>query len=63
VTSTTNDVTFGAPTALFPVARMYGVGDITPLAVTRDGSRFFLPTLVAQPDSDVIHIRTRWGRP
>jgi hypothetical protein len=63
VARTTSDVAFGAPTALFPVGRVAGVADITPLAITRDGSRIYLPQVVEQPDSDVIHIRTGWGRP
>ena len=31
------------------------------LAVSRDGSRFFIPQAVEQPESDVIHIRMGWA--
>lgn len=31
------------------------------LAVSRDGSRFYIPQAVEQPESDVIHIRMGWA--
>jgi hypothetical protein len=34
--------------------------DVSPLAVSRDGSRFYFPQAAEQPDSDVIHVRTGW---
>lgn len=55
------DLAFSAPKMLFPVRPPGGVIDITLLAVTRDGSRIYLPQPVPQPDTDVIHVRTGWG--
>jgi hypothetical protein len=52
------DFRAGTPSALFP-ARLPATtfGDLNFLAVSRDGSRFFIPQAVEQPDSDVIHVR------
>jgi len=33
-------------------------GDLNFLAVSRDGSRFYIPQAVEQPNPDLIHIRT-----
>ena len=56
----------GAATPLFPVfpARLPATtfGDLNFLAVSRDGSRFFIPQAVEQPESDVIHIRMGWAK-
>jgi Tol biopolymer transport system component len=51
------------PSPLFPVrlpATTYG--DLNFLAVSRDGSRFYIPQAVDQPNSDVIHIRMGWTK-
>jgi hypothetical protein len=61
VAITGDDVAFAAAVALFPVGLTGGVEDLTLLAITRDGSRVYLPQLVEQPDSDVIHLRTGWS--
>ena len=49
------------PEPLFPVRPPGGVADVTMLAITRDGSRIYLPQPIEQIDSDVIHIRTGWA--
>jgi hypothetical protein len=36
------------------------VRDLNFLAVSRDGSRFYIPQAVEQPASDVIHVRMGW---
>jgi hypothetical protein len=48
----------GTPSPLFP-ARLPATtfGDLNFLAVSRDGSRFYIPQAVEQPDSGVIHVR------
>jgi Tol biopolymer transport system component len=48
----------GTPSPLFP-ARLPATtfGDLNFLAVSRDGSRFYIPQAVEQRESDVIHIR------
>jgi len=53
----------GTPSALFP-ARLPATtfGDLNFLAVSRDGSRFYIPQAVEQPDSDVIHVRVGWEK-
>ena len=61
VTQAGSGVTFSAPKPLFPVHNPGGVEDQNLLALTRDGSRIYLPQPVEQPDSDVIHIRTGWA--
>ena len=51
----------GAPTPLFPVRLPASTfTDLNFLAVSRDGSRFYIPQAVEQPNSDVIHVRTGW---
>jgi serine/threonine protein kinase len=48
----------GAPTPLLPVRLPAATfSDLNFLAVSRDGSRFYIPQAVDQPGSDVIHIR------
>jgi serine/threonine protein kinase len=37
-------------------------GDLNFLAVSRDGSRFFIPEAVEQPESDVIRVRVGWAK-
>jgi serine/threonine protein kinase len=53
----------GTPSPLFP-ARLPAstFGDLNFLAVSRDGSRFYIPQAVEQPDSGVIHIRMGWAK-
>jgi len=53
----------GIPSPLFP-ARLPATtfGDLNFLAVSRDGSRFYMPQAVEQPESDVIHVRIGWAR-
>jgi hypothetical protein len=57
------EVRAGTPSALFP-ARLPATtfGDLNFLAVSRDGSRFYIPQAVEQPDSDVIHVRMGWAK-
>jgi hypothetical protein len=53
------ELRFGAPVALFSVRPPSGLlGQYSPLAVSRDGSRIFFPQGVEQPDSNVIHVKT-----
>ncbi len=55
---------FGSPMPLFPVRPGMGVAGRNPLAVTRDGSRLFIPQAAEQPeDSNVIHVRSGWATP
>ena len=51
----------GAAAPLFP-ARLPATtfGDLNFLAVSKDGSRFYIPQAVEQPNSDDIHVRTGW---
>ena len=53
----------GTPSPLFP-ARLPATtfGDLNFLAVSRDGSRFYIPQAVEQPESDVIHVRMGWAK-
>ena len=53
----------GTPSPLFP-ARLPATtfGDLNFLAVSRDGSRFYIPQGVEQPASDVIHVRMGWAK-
>ena len=53
----------GIPSPLFP-ARLPATtfGDLNFLAVSRDGSRFYIPQAVEQPESDVIHVRIGWAK-
>jgi hypothetical protein len=52
--------TFSPPEPLFDVGPYVGVSDISVFAVSRDGSRFYLPQAVPQPGSDLIHVRMGW---
>jgi hypothetical protein len=58
-----NDLQPGTPSPLFP-ARLPATtfGDLNFLAVSRDGSRFYIPQALEQPDSDVIHVRVGWAK-
>jgi eukaryotic-like serine/threonine-protein kinase len=53
----------GTPSPLFP-ARLPATtfADLNFLAVSRDGSRFYIPQAVEQPESDVIHVRMGWTK-
>ena len=50
-------------TPLFP-ARLPATtfGDLNFLAVSRDGSRFYIPQAVEQPESDGIQVRMGWAK-
>jgi hypothetical protein len=37
-------------------------GDLNFLAVSRDGSRFYNPQAVKQPESDVVNVRMGWAK-
>jgi hypothetical protein len=52
---------FSTPSPLFP-ARLPATtfGDLNFLAVSHDGSRFYIPQAVEQPDSGVIHVKIGW---
>ncbi len=58
-----NELQPGNPSPLFP-ARLPATtfGDLNFLAVSRDGSKFFIPQAVEQPGSDVIHVRMGWAK-
>jgi hypothetical protein len=58
-----NEFPAGNPSPLFP-ARLPATtfGDLNFLAVSRDGSRFYIPQAVDQPESDVIHVRIGWAK-
>jgi hypothetical protein len=53
----------GTPVPLFP-ARLPATtfGDLNFLAVSRDGSRFYIPQAVKQPESDVINVGVGWAK-
>jgi hypothetical protein len=53
----------GPPVPLFP-ARLPATtfGDLNFLAVSRDGSRFYVPQAVEQPESDVINVLMGWAK-
>jgi hypothetical protein len=53
----------GTPVPLFP-ARLPATtfGDLNFLAVSRDGSRFYIPQPVEQTESDVIDVRMGWAK-
>ena len=55
------DLGFSEPEPLFPVQQPGGVIDVTPLAITRNGARIYMPQPIETIDSDVIHIRTGWA--
>ena len=57
VEGTGSDLRFSNPTALFQVRPPPSVIDVTPLAVSRDGSRIYVAQPVERPNSDVIHVR------
>ncbi len=64
VTGSGEDFRAGMPSRLFPTrlpATTYG--DLNFLAVSRDGSRFFIPQAVQQLGSEVIDFRTSWAKP
>jgi hypothetical protein len=63
VSTSDGDFRAGTPSPLFP-ARLPATtfGDLNFLAVSRDGSRFYIPQAVEQPDSGVIHIRMGWAK-
>ena len=63
VDTSSGEVRAGAPAPLFSVGPVSRVMDVSPLAVSRDGSRFYFPQAVEQPDSDVIHVKTGWPSP
>jgi hypothetical protein len=50
----------GAPQALFSVRPWPRVQDVSHLAISRDGTRIYVPQAPEQPDSDVIHVRIGW---
>jgi hypothetical protein len=53
---------FGAPELLFSGLR-FPIGYVAaarPLAVSRDGSRFYFAQALEQPDSGVIHVSMGW---
>jgi hypothetical protein len=58
ITVAGGEISAGTPSPLFP-ARLPATtfGDLNFLAVSRDGSRFYIPQAVEQPDSGVIHVR------
>jgi serine/threonine protein kinase/WD40 repeat protein len=60
VTGSAGTPTFGAPERLFEGVRRApsAVGQSQGLAVSRDGSRFFLVQGLEQPDTNVIHVMT-----
>jgi Tol biopolymer transport system component len=60
VSSSGGTPTFGVPTRLFGGIRRAAnnVALSQSLAVSRDGSRFFVVQGVAQPEAGVIHVRT-----
>jgi Tol biopolymer transport system component len=53
----------GTPVPLFP-ARLPATtfGDLNFLAVSRDGSRFYIPQAVEQPESDAINVLMGWAK-
>jgi hypothetical protein len=58
-----NDLRFGPPRQLFSaVLRQPGGPGLNArlLAVSRDGSRFFYPLRLHQPEASVIHLKTGW---
>jgi hypothetical protein len=63
VGDTGGEIRAGTPVPLFP-ARLPATtfGDLNFLAVSRDGSRFYIPQAVEQPESDVIHVRMGWAK-
>jgi Tol biopolymer transport system component len=63
LTARGSEVEAGTPAPLFAVRLPATTfGDLNFLAVSRDGSRFFIPQAVEQPESDVIHLRMGWAK-
>ncbi len=63
VTAAGSEFRAGTPSPLFPVRLPATTfGDLNFLAVSRDGSRFYIPQAVEQPESDVIHVRMGWAK-
>ena len=52
----------GAEHAAVVVLPATTFGDLNFLAVSRDGSQFYIPQAVEQPESDVIHVRMGWAK-
>jgi len=63
VDTSSGEVRAGVAEPLFPVRPVSRALDLTALAVSRDGSRFYFPQAVEQPDSDVIHVKMGWLSP
>jgi predicted Ser/Thr protein kinase len=63
VDTSSGEVRAGVAEPLFTVRPVSRALDLTPLAVSRDGSRFYFPQAVEQPDSDVIHVKIGWLSP
>jgi hypothetical protein len=62
VSAAGSEIRFGVPELLFSGLRApigYN-GAVRPLAISRDGSRFYLPVPVEQPDAGVIHVGVGW---
>ncbi len=61
VTGSGEEFRAGTPSPLFP-ARLPATtfGDLNFLAVSRDGSRFYIPQAVEQRDSGMINVRMGW---
>ncbi len=63
VTAAGSEFRAGTPSPLFPVRLPATTfDDLNFLAVSRDGSRFYIPQAVEQPESDVIHVRMGWAK-
>ena len=63
VTASGGQFRAGTPSPLFPVRLPATTfSDLNFLAVSRDGSRFYIPQAVEQPESDVIHVRMGWAK-
>ena len=63
VDTSSGEVRAGVPAPLFSVGPVSRVMDVSPLAVSRDGSRFYFPQAVEEPDSNVIHVKMGWLSP
>jgi hypothetical protein len=59
VHATVKDASAGSGQLRLPATTF---SDLNFLAVSRDGSRFYIPQAVEQPESDVIHVRTGWAK-
>jgi hypothetical protein len=58
VDTSSDELRAGNPAPFFSVRPINQVLDVSPLAVSRDRSRFYFPQALEQPDSDVIHVAT-----